>query len=138
MDVKISDNDFLKIAGRLKEVRKKLNLTLDHMAKATGSSKTGISEMERNIKNPESKYLIGLAKIFDVSVNWVLTGRGTMFFPEVELKLDFGKDNETIRELIYCLENIDEFRYRIMMEYIQFKRERKDAVNRALEKVKEE
>jgi len=44
----ISDNDYSEIAKRLKAVRKELNLTLDQIAKSAGSSKTGVSEIERS------------------------------------------------------------------------------------------
>ncbi len=118
-----------KIGYRLKQVRKTLGFTLDKMSELTGSSVSGISEMESGNKKPSSVYMFGLAKEFKININWILTGCGTMFTPDVELKLKFGDDNELIRELIFYLKNVNIARFEILSHFLKFKKDNADMLD---------
>lgn len=112
-----------QIGLRLREVRKKLGKTLEQMRDITGLSTGGISEMEKGLKKPSSVYMFALKRRFDININWVLTGVGTMFSPDIELDLDFGEDNKLIQELILCIKNVDIVRLDILSYFSKFKRE---------------
>lgn len=103
-----------EIGGRLRTIRKDLGNTLEEMAQITGLSKSGISDMEKGLKKPSSVYMSELYIKFGVNINWVLTGKGTTHAPDIEFDLNFGKDNELIKKLIFCIENIDIVRYDIL------------------------
>lgn len=119
--------DFKEIGARLKQVRKhELHLTLAQMQKITGVSGGGISVMESGLKKPYSVYLYALAKEFNVNINWVLTGSGPMFEPEIDLNLDFGKDVDVVQDLIYCLGTINMARYDILGYFEGFKNRNKE------------
>lgn len=118
-----------EIGKRLKQVRKKLGLTLDKMSEISGSSVSGISEMEGGLKKPSSTYLYGLAKEFDIDINWILTGKGAMFAPDIALDLSFGDDNELVKEMIFFLEHLNIARYEILGHFAKFKKENEEFLN---------
>lgn len=126
--------DVKQIGKRLKEIRKKFGISLDKMGEITGLSKSGISDIEKGKKKPSSVYMHALNIKFNVNINWVLTGKGTMFAPDIELNLDFGKDNEIIKDLIFCIEHVDAVRYDIL-KYFYEKREENPAL---LKKINED
>lgn len=111
-----------EIGARLKELRTAiLKISLVKMYDATGVPASGISTMERGFMKPSAAYLHGLVKLFDVNINWVLTGKGAPFKPDIEIKLDHGADNETIKEMFYAIENIPAIRYELLKHFLYIK-----------------
>ena len=115
----------IEVGKRLKEVRVALSLKLEELSKKTGLSKSAISYMENGTKKPSSVYMYELSKQFNVNINWVLTGDGHMFKPDIELNLNFGEDNKTIKELIDYIENVPYTRHDILRYFFTFKNENK-------------
>ncbi len=123
-----------EVGKRLKGVRNTLRLTLEEISKKTGLSKSGISYMEVGNKKPSSVYMYELSKRFNVNINWILTGTGTMFKPDVELNLNFGEDNEIIKELIFYISNIHFARHDILRYFHKFKEDNENIVKEATAK----
>lgn len=119
-----SDMNLKEIGQRLKQARTSLNLTLVNACKATGVSIGAISENEAGIKKPSSVYLYGLSKNFQVNVNWILTGKGTPFSPDVAFNLNYGEDDDVVDELVYCLTSIKEARYQILSSYLNLTKDK--------------
>lgn len=115
-----------EVGRRLKEVRAALSLKLEEIGEKTGLSKSAISYMETGTKKPSSVYMYELSKQFNIDINWVLTGDGNMFKPDVELNLNFGEDNKTIKELIYYIENVPYARHDILRYFFTFKKDNKN------------
>jgi len=113
-----------EIGQRLKQVRKSLGLTLVDVGKSTGASVSAISEIEAGIKKPSAVYLSGLAHEYQVNLNWVLTGKGASFSPDIAFDLNYGEDNEIVDELIYCLTKIKEGRYQLLSAYLNLKKDK--------------
>jgi transcriptional regulator with XRE-family HTH domain len=126
--------DVEQIGRRLREVRKKLGKTQEEMRQITGLSTAGISEMEQGLKKPSSVYMFALNTNFDVNINWILTGAGTMFKPDIEMELNFGNDNRIIRELILCIKNLNVARYKLLWHFSDLKREHADEIDEAVKK----
>lgn len=119
----------LKAAGsRLKEVRTKTGLTLEKISELSGLSTSGLSDMEKGKTRPSSLYLYFLAREYKVNINWILTGEGKAYVPEVEFDLDFGADNETVKEMLYCLRNVDVVRYELLRTFAQFRIQNKGLI----------
>jgi transcriptional regulator with XRE-family HTH domain len=123
--------DNFEIGKRLKEVRKALKLTLKEISGKTGLSKSGVSYIESGRNKPSALYMLELSKQFNVNINWVLTGKGNMFQPDIELNLNFGEDNEIIKELLFYLEKIPFARHDILRNFHKFKKENGDMVSGA-------
>lgn len=126
--------DNIQIGKRLKEVRKKTGKSLEKMGEITGLSKSGISDMEKGLKKPSTVYMHALNIKFGININWILTGKGAMSSPDIELNLNFGIDNDIIKNLIFCIEHVDVIRYDILKYFSQ----KKDEYQEFIKKIKEE
>lgn len=122
----------VEIGKRLREVRKSLNLTLKDMSKMSGFAVSAVSEMELGKKRLLPEYLYLLSSRFSLNLNWLFTGSGSMFMPPIDLKWDFGKDNEEIREMIYLLENSSYFRHEILRQARMIKHKDKNIIDEDL------
>lgn len=121
--------DYKAIGVRLKQVREELRLTIDSMREITGYAKGHISQMENGIKRASLKYLFALWSEFNINLNWLITGQGTMFKPDLELNLDFGKeDNELVKEMIFYLFNANIVKHDLLRNFIEYKRKNKDVL----------
>lgn len=114
-----------EIGRRLKETRNTLGITLKEMQKMCGVMASTISEMESGLKKPHHLYLYLLAVKFNVNINWIFTGKGTKIL-DYEIKMDFGEDNERIKDMIQLLEKNPFLRYEILGCYLKFKEGKKD------------
>jgi len=91
--------------NKLKRIRKILNLSQKETAAKLGVPFTTISRYEHNIIKPSFDILSRYAKIFNVNINWLLTGRGEMFISEKAgahsngTGIDEAEYRERIREL---------------------------------------
>lgn len=61
-----------RIAERLKEARRLAGLSQGHVAKLLGLHRPSVSEMESGNRRVSADELVQLAKIYDVSVAWLL------------------------------------------------------------------
>lgn len=61
-----------KIASRIYELRKQMNLSQSELAKNIGASQKAIDFWEKGINEPKASYIISLAKFFDVSADFLL------------------------------------------------------------------
>ena len=64
----------MTIGKRIKSQRIKKSLTQQQVADAVGTAVSYISEIERDLKTPGSKILVSLKHVFNVSIDWILTG----------------------------------------------------------------
>lgn len=125
--------DLAAIGKRLKDIREALNVTLEKMQEISGFSKSLISAAEKGQKKPSSIYLYVLLDRFNVDLNYVFSGKGSMF-RHVPKLLDPGDPDlgHTCEELVYMIENVELVRYAMMTEYIKFKARNKSLINEVL------
>ncbi len=60
------------MGDRIKEVRKRLNLTQEQLAEKLDITVTYISEIERSLKMPSLQVFIKLVEVLDVSADYLL------------------------------------------------------------------
>ena len=58
---------------RLQEVRQRRKMSQEDAAEAVGVHPLTISKYERDHQDPNTKTLVALAKVYDVSTDWLLT-----------------------------------------------------------------
>lgn len=115
-----------EIARRLKELRKDiLKLSLEKMRELTGLSISGIATMESGSMKPSATYLHGLAQAFNVNINWVLTGKGAPFKPDIEMNLGYGRDDEMIKEFLESFDKLPLVRFEFLTQFALFKSKNK-------------
>ena len=86
----------LNIGGKILELRKRQNWSQEELAKAIGASRDIIGKYERNENSPSIEMALKIAKVFDVSLDYLL-GEGK----------HAAYDKETIKRLedIQVLDN---------------------------------
>lgn len=128
-------NDFdTKIIGqRLKDARKAIGLTQKEIARRCDFQTSFISEMEGGVKKIHPKYLFYLASDWNIDINWILTGKGSMYSPGIDIKWDFGKDNDYIMEMIYLLNEAPGIRYEILRDYSKIRNNNAEQIKKYLE-----
>lgn len=123
----------IAIGQRMKRIRVEyLGMSLAQIAQKTGVSVGGISVMELGKKKPYSVYLYALAKEFQIDINWLLTGRGNMLKPAIEIDLNYGKDNDVVQELIAAMEHVHLARYEIFQHFLSIREKYIDDIKKVL------
>lgn len=64
------------IGDRLRIARVKANLLIPDVSEKTNISTGNLSKLENNINKPSADALISLSNIYNVSIDWILTGKG--------------------------------------------------------------
>ena len=77
----------LRFAKRLKQLRKELNLTQSDLANACNVKLTFFSKYENEIVKPSFDMLSKIALAYNVNLNWLVNGFGTMFIETAERRL---------------------------------------------------
>lgn len=72
---------------RIKEVRKKLDLTLKEFGEKLGVQSAAISKLEKGHVNPTEQMIKFICREFNVNETWLRTGEGEMF-------IDMDEDDE--------------------------------------------
>ncbi|MDD3919500.1 helix-turn-helix domain-containing protein [Sphingobacterium sp. Mn56C] len=99
----------LNIGERITQLRKQQNLSQDELAKKAGVSRTIIGNYERNTNTPSIEVLIKLAKVFNVSVDFLI-GEGELAALDKDLLKrieDIEKlDEDTKKHLFFLIDNV--------------------------------
>ena len=69
----------MSVGERLKQFRKVKNLSQRDIATTCNTTQVVISRYEQNLRFPSIKFISNLNKIYRLDINWLLTGRGSMF-----------------------------------------------------------
>jgi len=78
----------IEIGKRLKLIRKKKGITQSELGEKLGIQFQHVSKYERGETVPTWENLIKLAQIFDVNINWFLTGKGKMFLSPITYSIE--------------------------------------------------
>ncbi|MCL6455094.1 MAG: helix-turn-helix transcriptional regulator [Alicyclobacillus sp.] len=62
------------LGERLRRAREKKKLTQEHIAKYLGITRPAYTQYESGLRKPDPDTLAKLATLFDVSVDWLITG----------------------------------------------------------------
>lgn len=99
-----------QIGTRIKDERKKRNMTQKELADKVDISPAAINQFEKGVKKPSSEVLTKIAKALDISTDYLLTERGDQIFVDEEVKTAFRgfkslseEDRETILKNIRFL-----------------------------------
>lgn len=87
------------IGCRIKELRGCNSLSLTKLAKSIGISPGNLSDIENNKNMPSTKAAILISEHFNVSLDWLLTGKGEMFLSSGNEPEDKQEDNSELLSL---------------------------------------
>lgn len=118
---------------RLREIRHQLKLPMDALGNETGMSRSYISDFERGVKRPTSKYLIHLHDKYRVNLNYIFGSDGRMFRREAGEEVNFGKFQDEVDEMLYMMNKVHSVLYSVLGYYSRFKIKNKDLIREELE-----
>ena len=124
------------IGKRIKEIKEKLKLTSNELARQLNIPVRTIGSYERGEAQPSPKFLNALIENFRININWLLTGKGNMFISkrmEMELnyivnlqkRLNLSKDE--INGLIDIMDS--EASREMVLKFIEIKKGNKEALD---------
>lgn len=119
--------DKKKVGQRIKKRRLELEMTQNEV-KNKADIASSISEMENGISLPSAESLLKLAKLFQVSVDWILTGSDKAFLDDEKEILIGEKEMQHIRLYRGLNKAEKEFLDKIM-ELLYQEKQKKDTPN---------
>jgi len=99
----------LNIGGKIAELRKAKSWSQEDLAKKVDSSRVMIGNYERNTNTPSIDILLKIAKVLDVSVNYLIgEGQLSTYDKEVLKRIDDIEqlDEETKSKLFFLIDNV--------------------------------
>lgn len=93
-------------AVRIKELRDKLSLTQEEMAQQIGVSKSAYQKYEQAIRFPAFPVLRKLALESDVSMDWLIFGKGPMFYSGKRLNAELDRLQEQLQQSLHQMETM--------------------------------
>ena len=97
---------------RVREIRKKGDLTMEKFGERLGVGKTAISKLENNERNLTDQMALSICREFNVNENWIRFGEGEMFKSR-------PPEDEVGYYVEQLLENEDNPLYRIIIEMMK-------------------
>src|SRR5574343_245065 len=99
----------LNIGERITQLRKQQQLSQEELAKRVDVSRTIIGNYERNTNSPSIEILLKIAKVFNVSVDYLIGESNLSSFDKEALKRieDIEKlDADTKQHLFFLIDNV--------------------------------
>ena len=99
----------LNIGSKIIQLRKELNLSQSQLAQKIGVSRTIVGNYERNSNSPSIEILLKMAKVFNVSVDFIIGESQLSSYDKEILKRieDIEKlDEETKKNLFFLIDNV--------------------------------
>jgi transcriptional regulator with XRE-family HTH domain len=95
---------------RLKEARAHRQLTQSEVANKLGLDFTTISKYENNKSQPDNEILRELASMYEVSLDWLITGQLGGEKPSNQIYVDGVREPLTVEEAQHLLDSLEMFR----------------------------
>ena len=99
----------LNIGEKIIQLRKQANLSQSELAKKIGASRTIVGNYERNTNTPSIEILIKIAKVFNVSVDYLIgEGQLSSYDKEVLKRIEDIEqlDEDTRNKLFFLIDNV--------------------------------
>lgn len=93
----------MQIRNRVRQVLKTLNLTQEKFGKAIGYSQSQVGLLLNGQRNIKDKHLLAICLAFNVSEDWLRTGKGEMFLPSKKSGNDLDAFRRVLKAKIQAL-----------------------------------
>lgn len=113
---------------RLRFIRKELKLTMDVVSKDTGITQSYLSNFERGLRIPTSRYLEYLHDRHKVNLNYIFGGEGRVFRSEATDVPDFGMLQGEVDNLLRLMGKVPTALFAVLGFGAEFKMKNKDLI----------
>lgn len=97
------------IGTKITQLRKKKSLSQTDFAKAIGASRTMVGNYERNVNSPSIEMIVKIAKVLDVSIDYLIgDGQLAEYDKDVLKRIEDIQllDKDTRSKLFFLIDNI--------------------------------
>ena len=97
------------IGTKITQLRKKKNLSQADFAKAIGASRTMVGNYERNVNAPSIEMITKIAKVLDVTIDYLIgEGKISTFDKDVLKRIEDIQqlDSDTQSKLFFLIDNV--------------------------------
>jgi transcriptional regulator with XRE-family HTH domain len=127
-----------EIGIRIRKIRKALGYTQVQMVSYFEIGRANYSRLEKGEIFPSATLLNTLRREFQVSLDWLITDEGEMFFSkkqkaELVRRLNAGKYSEEINELLFDMNKIPMIKHAVLEFYLEYKQKNSQIVQQLLE-----
>lgn len=119
---------------RLKMLLKNKGMTASELTAILKVGKTRINDWERGKSTPSPEILIGLSQIFGVSIDWLLTGKGSS---EMQIEVEYILSKED-KELIEAFNQLNRWGQSTVLHTIRQELEKLEQEKKSEKKYSEE
>ena len=128
-----------EVGSRLKEIRQRLKMTQEQLGKKLGVNASAVAKYENGITFPNVKMLNILASQYNVSMDYLVCGRGTLFYedketPDSDRYKNIINGDKEMEELFSLVSSISWVRYAVLSYFQRFKLEHRHLMEKELEK----
>lgn len=117
----IKNKQLKEIGNRLKEVRKHFKLTQVELAEAAGISDSQISESESGKRGPSTDVLLYLSSEKAVNLNYIFTGRGSMFGESADLSRFDEVHKKKVTSMIEMMAEDEFILFSVLAQFLKSK-----------------
>lgn len=110
------------IGKRFRDIRVQIGLTQTELAKQLGCGRSNISLIESGKNLPGGSILIALKSKYNVSLDWLFSGEGSMFIEkedDIDL-LDFKENSWEVKRMLEDMKNSREVMHRVLSDYLSY------------------
>jgi len=119
------------IGKRINEVRKKMGLNQGEFGEHLGCGRSNISQIETGLFSPTARSLAALKSKFNVSLDWLFSGEGSMFIEEKEKNidlLDFQEYSNDIKTMLMEMKNSKSIMHMVLGAFFEIKLEKNPSI----------
>jgi transcriptional regulator with XRE-family HTH domain len=123
-----------EVGKRLKELRKRLDMTQEELGKQLGIKRSGMGKHERGEALLSGKMLQILAARYNASIDYLLCNRGTLFYDKDDLNRPGSKRaiDEEVEELFSLMARVPLVRNSMVAYFQRFKIENREVIEKEL------
>jgi transcriptional regulator with XRE-family HTH domain len=128
------------VGERLKELRKRLNMSQEEFGSKLGLKRSSLGKIERGASPPSGKMLQTLASKYNVSMDYLLCNRGTLFYEKdtANPTENKQKNDPELEELLSLMTRLPLARHSVMSCFQRFKIENADIIEKGLAEINKE
>jgi len=129
-----------EIGARLRMMRKSMGLTQAELVKHFDFGRANYCRMEKGEAFPNAVIMHTLKTRFNVSVDWIITGKGPMH-PQTrrgrDRYLDFAQCEKELNELFDCIKSVPMVRHAIVGFFLEYKFKNHKLIRELLEELEQ-
>ena len=126
------------VGSRLKEIRQQLKLTQQQLGDKLGINGSAVGKYEIGISFPTGKMLDLLATQYNVSMDYLLCGRGTLFYddedtPDWSRSEGMVEGDKELEELFSLVTSMSWVRHAVVGYFQRFRLEHRHLIDKGLQ-----